>query len=57
MSTFLSVNKHSLYSIKKINKSRKMVKDEGWIMKEEGYKLLMGFGDRLTNGRTFVNVE
>ena len=26
-------------------------------MNYEGFKMLRGFGDRLTNGRTFVNVE
>ena len=27
------------------------------MMKDEEFKLLRGFGDRLTNGWTFVNVE
>ena len=33
------------------------MKDEGYMMKDDDFKLLRGFGDRLTNGRTFVNVE
>ena len=27
------------------------------MMKDDDFKLLRGFGDRLTNGRTFANVE
>ena len=30
-----------------------MKKEEGWIMKDEGFKLLRGFEDE----HTFVNVE
>ena len=31
--------------------------NEGRMMKDDDFKLLRGFGDRQTNGRTFVNVE
>ena len=42
-------------------KSRKMVKDEGWMMKDEGWmmkvewlKLLRGFDDKQTEGLTDI---
>ena len=34
-----------------------MKKDEGWMMKDDDFKLLRGFGDGRTDGQTFVIVE
>ena len=31
--------------------------DEGWMLKDDDFKLLRGFADLQTNRRTFVNVE
>ena len=31
-----------------------MMKDEGWMMKHEGFKLLRGFASRLTDERTDI---
>ena len=35
----------------------KLMKDEGWMMKNDDFKLLRGFADRLTDRQTFVIVE
>ena len=34
-----------------------MMNDEGWMMKDDDFKLLRGFCDWQTDERTFVNVE
>ena len=34
-----------------------MMNDEGWILKDDDFKVLRGFADWQTNRRTFVNVE